>query len=106
MRIRFQADADLDGRIIRGIKRRSKDIDIRTAASARLSGLKDSEVLRLSDEDRRILVSQDRRTMPAHFAQYVASAHSSGVILIREKVSIAVAIEELILVWTASEAEE
>ena len=44
--------------------------------------------------------------MPAHFAQYAASAHSSGVILIREKVSIAVAIEELILVWTASEAEE
>ena len=44
--------------------------------------------------------------MPAHFTQYVASANSSGVILIREKVSIAVAIEERILVWTASEAEE
>lgn len=106
MRIRFQADADLDGRIIRGIKRRSRDIDIRTAASAGFSALKDSEVLRLSAEDRRILVSQDRRTMPAHFTQYVASANSSGVILIREKASIAVAIEELILVWTASEAEE
>lgn len=44
--------------------------------------------------------------MPAHFAQYVASASSTGVILIREKVSIAVAIDELILIWTASEAEE
>src|SRR4051812_29279901 len=105
MKIRFQADADLDGRIIRGIKRRSREIDIRTA-SAGLSGLKDPEVLRLSAEDRRILVSQDRRTMPTHFAQYVASAQSSGVILIREKTPIVVAIEELMLVWSASEAEE
>jgi hypothetical protein len=106
MKIRFQADADLDGRIIRGIKRRSRDIDIRTAASAGLFALKDPEVLRLSAEDRRILVSQDRRTMPVHFIQYIGSANSSGVILIREKVSIAVAIEELILVWAASETEE
>jgi len=44
--------------------------------------------------------------MPAHFAQYVASAKSYGVILVRETVSIAVTIEDLIHVWSASEAEE
>jgi hypothetical protein len=43
--------------------------------------------------------------MPAHFAHYAASTQSSGVILIREETSILVAIEELILVWSASEAE-
>lgn len=106
MRIRFQADADLDGRIVRGLKRRSRDIDIRTAASAGFAGLKDPEVLRLSTEDNRVLVSQDRRTMPAHFAEYLATANSSGVILLREAISLAVAIEELVLIWTASEAEE
>jgi len=106
MRIRFQADADLDGRIIRGLKRRAQDIDIRTAADAGISGLKDPDVLRLSAETGRVLVSQDRRTMPAHFAEYVSAANSSGVILLREAISIAVAIEELVLISTASEAEE
>jgi hypothetical protein len=67
MRIRFQADADLDGRIVRGLKRRSHDIDIRTAADAGIARLKDPEILRLSAETGRVLVSQDRRTMPAHF---------------------------------------
>src|SRR5881396_1422760 len=87
MRIRFQADADLDGRIVRGLKRRSPDIDIRTAADAGIAGLKDPDVLRLSAETGRVLVSQDRRTMPAHFAEYVSVATSSGVILLRELVA-------------------
>ncbi len=106
MRIRFQADADLDGRIIRALKRKSLDIDIRPAADAGFAGLKDPEVLRLSAETGRILVSQDRRTMPAHFAEFVATAHSSGLILLREAASIGVVVEELALIWTASEAEE
>src|SRR6266478_8790778 len=106
MKIRFQADADLDGRIVRGLKRRAQDIDIRTAADAGISGLKDPDVLRLSAETGRVLVSQDRRTMPAHFAEYVSAANSSGVILLREAISIAVAIEEHVLISTASEAEE
>ena len=38
MRIRFQADADLDGRVIRGVKRLASGIDFRTAADAGLEG--------------------------------------------------------------------
>ena len=106
MRIRFQADADLDGRIVRGLKRKSQDIDFRTSADAGFVGLEDPEVLRLSAEAGRVLVSQDRRTMPAHFAKFVETSNSSGVILLREAISLAVAIEELVLIWSASEAEE
>jgi hypothetical protein len=69
MRVRFQADADLDGRIIRGLRRLAPEIDLRTAAEAGLSGLGDLEVLRISADSGRILVSQNRRTMPAHFAR-------------------------------------
>ena len=103
MRVRFQADADLDGRILRGLRRAAPEIDIRTASDA---GLKDPDVLRISAGSGRVLVSQDRRTMPAHFARYVNVAHSSGVILLREAIPIATAIEELVLIWTATEAEE
>jgi predicted nuclease of predicted toxin-antitoxin system len=106
MRIRFQADADLDGRILRGLRRASPEIDIRTAADAALAGLKDAEVLRIAAESGRILVSQDRRTMPAHFARFTAGAQSPGVILLREAIPISTAIEELVLIWNVSEAEE
>lgn len=106
MRIRFQADADLDGRILRGLRRVGPEVDIRTAVEAGLATLEDSEVLRLAAEAGRILVSQDRSTMPGHFQRFVTSSQSPGIILLRARVPIALAIEELLLIWAASEAEE
>jgi hypothetical protein len=106
MRVKFQADADLDGRMLRGLRRTAPEIDIRTAVDAGLAGLADSEVLRVSAEAGRILATQDRRTMPIHFARFTAAASSAGVILLREAIPIATAIEELVLIWSVSEAEE
>lgn len=106
MRVRFQADADLDGRIVRGLRRIAPEIDVRTSADAGLVGLKDPEVLQIAADSRRILVSQDRRTMPAHSARFSARAQSPGVILLREAIPISTAIEELVLIWSASEADE
>jgi len=106
MKITFQADADLDGRVIRGLKRAFPAIDIRTATETGLPGMQDPDVLRLAAEMQRVLVSQDRRTMPSHFAKYIKLTSSPGLILLREAIPIAVAIEELALIWTASEAEE
>ena len=107
MKVRFQADADLDGRVLRGLRRVAPEIDVRSAADARLAGVPDIEVLRLAAEQGRVLVSQDRRTMPAHFRQYISSGvKSPGVILLREGISIAAAIEEIVLIWSASDHEE
>jgi hypothetical protein len=44
--------------------------------------------------------------MPAHFARFSSTAESPGVIVLREAISVATAIEELILIWSASDAEE
>jgi predicted nuclease of predicted toxin-antitoxin system len=106
MRVRFQADADLDGRVLRGLRRAAPEVDIRTANDAGLAGLKDPQVLQIAADSGRILVSQDRRTMPLHFTRYVAGAQSPGVILLREAIPISIAIEELALIWNASEATE
>jgi hypothetical protein len=106
MRVRYQADADLDGRILRGLRRVAPEIDIRTAADAGLAGLEDPQVLRTAADSGRILVSQDRRTMPAHFAHFSDGAQSPGVILLREAIPISAAIDELVLIWAASDAEE
>ncbi|MEO7143193.1 MAG: DUF5615 family PIN-like protein [Bryobacteraceae bacterium] len=106
MRAGFQADADLDARILRGLRRTAPEVDIRSAADGELTGVDDPDVLRIASDAGRILVSQDRRTMPAHFARYSVEARSPGVILLREAIPISTAIEELVLIWSASVAEE
>jgi hypothetical protein len=106
MRVRFQADTDLDGRVLRGLKRTAPEIDIRTAIEAGLEGLPDFEVLRVAAEAGRVLISQDRRTIPGHFRRFLSAKKSPGVILLREGVSIGSAIEELALIWNGSDAEE
>jgi hypothetical protein len=40
MRIRFQDDADLDGRVLRRLRRVGPEVDIQTAAAAGLAAMK------------------------------------------------------------------
>jgi len=70
--------------VIRGLKRVAPEIEIRTAAEAELAGLDDLDVLRIGAATDRILISQDRRTMPGNFHRFAASGTSPGVILLRE----------------------
>jgi len=106
MRVRFQADADLDARIVRGLKRRCPEVDFRTAEHGALIGLSDLEVLRIVAESGRALVSHDQRTMPVHFAAFISNQTSPGLIIISQHIPLGAAIEELLLIWAASEAEE
>jgi predicted nuclease of predicted toxin-antitoxin system len=104
--VRYQADADLNQAIVTGVLRREPIIDFQTAWVAGLEGIKDPEVLAIASEQGRILVSHDRRTMPSEFAQFIIINQSSGVIIVSRKLSIEVVIEELLLIWAASSAEE
>jgi hypothetical protein len=105
--IRFLADADLNEGIVAGCLRREPAIDFMSANQAGLEGLSDPMVLTLAAEQRRILVSHDFHTMPRHFAEFVqAHASSPGVLLIQQYLPVREAIEELVLIWNASSAEE
>ncbi len=106
MTVRFQADANLNQIIVKAVLRREPSIDFQTAHAARLSGLSDQEVLALAAEEGRVLVTHDRKTMPRHFAAFIRSKISAGVLVVPQKRSIALTVEELVLIWTASEAEE
>ncbi|HSM81025.1 MAG TPA: DUF5615 family PIN-like protein [Nodosilinea sp.] len=106
MTVRYQADADLNQAIVTGVLRREPTVNFQSAFAAGLDGLIDAEVLHLSAQQRRILVSHDRRTMPSEFASFVASQKSSGVIIVSRKLPFETVIEELLLIWAASNAEE
>lgn len=106
MNVCYQADADLNQAIVTGVLRREPTIDFQTAFAAGLEGVKDPEVLAIAAQQRRILVSHDRKTMPSEFAEFITINQSSGVIIVSRKLPIEVAIEELLLIWAASTAEE
>ena len=106
MRVRFQADADLDARIVRGLRRAAPEIDVRTSGDASLLGLGDPEVLRIAADSGRILVSQDRRTM-LHFS--LASRRMLEVPALfcyAKRFPSRRRLKSLALIWNASEAEE
>jgi predicted nuclease of predicted toxin-antitoxin system len=106
MKIRFQADADLNEEIVAGVLRRAPEIDFQTAGEAGLRGVPDPEVLAQAAHEGRLLVTHDRRTMPRHFADFIQTQDSAGVVIIAQNVSVNEAIEELLLIWAASESSE
>lgn len=107
MRVRFLADADLNKAIVSGVLRREPSIDFLTAHDAGLRKMQDSEVLALAAAQQRVLVSHDVGTMPAHVYEFTkAGARSAGVFLVPQSLDVATAIEELLLIWLASDASE
>ena len=107
MRIRFLADADLNKAIVTGVLRREPSVDFLNAHQAGLREMKDPEVLALAAKDQRVLVSHDVGTMPKHFRTFQSAGKvSSGVFLIPQTLDIGAAVEELLLIWLASDASE
>ncbi|MDB9527176.1 DUF5615 family PIN-like protein [Oscillatoria sp. CS-180] len=107
MKVRFQADADLNEIIVRACQRAEPKIDFQTAASAGILGVSDPEILEIAAKLERVLVTHDRRTMPAYFAERLTdNAFSSGVIVVPQSMTVRAVVDDLVLIWTASEAED
>ncbi len=106
MRIRFQADADLNQIILAAVLRRLPEAGFRSATDAGLAGLHDLEVLALAARDGRLLVTHDKNTMPTHFGEFIRKMASPGVVVVPQSLAVGRVLEDLALMWTASAAEE
>lgn len=106
MKIRYLADENLRRSIVLGVKRREPSVSFLGAHEAGTVAKDDLTVLQVATDQGRILVSHDLRTLPEHFRQFVACQSSPGVFLIPQYVPLSPAIEELLMLWVASEAEE
>lgn len=104
MRVRFQADNDLDQRIVTATLRLDPAIDFRTAPAAGLHEMPDEQVLAYAAREGRVLVSHDRKTMSDHFARFIGAATSPGLIIVSTRLSIRLASEWLHLLWAAGDA--
>ena len=106
MKVSFLADVNLDERIVSGVLRAEPSVDFRTAAEAELHGLPDPEVLEIAADEGRVLVTHDRKTMPGHFARFRETRSCPGIVIVSQALDIGVAIEDLLLIWAATDAEE
>jgi len=107
VKVRFLADADLNKAIVSGVLRREPSVDFFTAQAAGLRSMSDPQVLALAAEERRVLVSHDVGTMPAHFRAFRDGGKTSaGVFLIAQSRDVGSAVDELLLIWLASDALE
>ena len=106
MKVRFQADADLNQTIILALLRREPGLDFQTATTANLAGLDDLAVLALAAHEGRVLVTHDQSTMPEQFARFIEGQTSPGLLVAPQHLPPSAVVEELLLIWSASEANE
>jgi len=68
--------------------------------------MKDSQVLELGKALGRVIVTHDVRTMPGWFLNLMERQTCPGLILVPDTMTIRDAIEDLLLIWQLSDAEE
>jgi hypothetical protein len=106
LRPRFVADADLRFAIVRGLRKREPAVDFLAAQGLIRESMEDPDVLSLAADLRRVLVSHDFETMPAHFYLFLESRESPGLILIPQSLPFGYAIGDLQIVWACQDSED
>ncbi|MBC8446558.1 MAG: DUF5615 family PIN-like protein [Chloroflexi bacterium] len=70
-------------------------------------GALDPDILLWCEQNSFILVTNNRHSMPAHLREHLAQGrHAPGIFVLGANMSIGETIEELLLIWGASEEEE
>ena len=105
--LRLLADENLIGGVIRGLLRRNPNLDIVRVQDVGLAGADDPDVLAWAAETGRVLVTNDLRTMPRYaYERVVAGEAMPGVFAVPQSVSIAQALEDLLLLAECSAERE
>jgi hypothetical protein len=103
MRPRLLADADLNHKIVVGLRRRERSVDFLGAWEGGVTGIPDPAVLKIAAEKRRILISHDHAQT---FRGLLTSQSSPGLLIVAQDLDIAAAIDDLLLIWATTAAEE
>jgi len=105
--VRYLFDEDFNGRIVRGVRRRTSALDTITVQETGLSDASDSVVLEWAAAEGRVVVSHDHRTMRAHAEERVKTAlPMAGLILVRQGDPLGETIDDLVLIGETTSAEE
>jgi hypothetical protein len=103
----FLFDEDFNPAVVMGLRLLEPSIDILDVKTAGLRGTKDIALLELACSQGRVLISHDKQTMARHFFERLANGKESpGLFLFPQDCPLGEIIDELLMVWAASTAEE
>ena len=99
----FLADENFNNQIVRGILRQNPDIDIVRVQDVDLSGADDPTILAWAAQEERIVLTHDVATMTTFAYQRIqAKLSMPGLFEVSRRVSVGLAIEEIILIAECS----
>ena len=105
--IRFLFDEDCNGRIVRGVRRRTLALNTVTALEAGLGEATDDAVLERASTESRVVISHDYSTMrTCAEGRLRAGLPMAGLILVPQDVQLGKVIEELVLIAETTSPEE
>lgn len=105
--IRFLLDENFNGKIARGLHVRRPDIDMIRLQDTELYGADDPAVLEWAAAVGRILLTHDVNTMTRYAYERIAQGKPlAGIIFVRDTLSVAKVIEDLITIIEASDADD
>ena len=106
-RPKFLVDHDFNEHIVRGVERIEPAVEMVRVRDVGLAEAPDVKILEFAAAQGWLVISHDVNTMSATASQRVAEGSPmSGVILVHQRIPVRQAIEDLLLIWGSSEAEE
>ena len=106
-RPRFLANHDVIGHIIHGLLLREPTIDFSRAYDIGLARRPDDELLAYAAQHGYVLFSHDVNTMSAAaYQRLINNQPMAGLILAHQDDSVRMMIDQLLLIWSATELEE
>lgn len=109
MKIRYLFDENMDPRFATVLARHYPMIDVRYVGSghAPAFGTLDPEILLYLEQTLRILITDNRKSMPGHLVDHAnAGRHHWGIFIVSKQASYKPLADLVFLYWDASEAEE
>jgi hypothetical protein len=107
--IRYLLDENVDPRLRSGILGRDSSLTVWTIGDpgAPDRTTLDPAILCWCEDNSFILVTNNRRSMPRHLQEHLAAGrHVPGIFLLGPNMGFGDAIDELLLIWEASDAAE
>jgi hypothetical protein len=105
--MRFLADENFNGPMLRGLRERIPELDVVRVQDTEIYEAPDPEVLEWAARENRVLLTHDYRTMPKHAYERVREGlPMPGIIQIHEGAPIGPAIDELQLLIEAGRPDD
>jgi hypothetical protein len=107
--VRFLGDEHIPVALLHAIRGREPAIDFRLVgqSAAPPKGTSDPQLLLSGEAAGQALITMDKSTMIPHISQHIAGGHHTwGVFILKQGLATVKYVDDLFLVWVASEAED